>query len=71
MVGRDGFDAIGRFGFIALVCVLVLIQVANAFGAPPPGKQAVAWVGQAQWLLVLWGYWIDRHRRAMGGHRRR
>ena len=23
---------------------------------------AVAWTGQAQWLLVLWGYWVDRHR---------
>jgi len=23
---------------------------------------AVAWSAQALWLLVAWGYWIDRHR---------
>jgi hypothetical protein len=23
-------------------------------------------VGEAQWLFVAWGYWIDRHRRARG-----
>lgn len=26
------------------------------------GAGALAWVAQAQWLLVLCGYWIDRHR---------
>jgi NAD(P)-dependent dehydrogenase (short-subunit alcohol dehydrogenase family) len=25
-------------------------------------EEALAWVGQAQWLLVLWGFWLDRHR---------
>ena len=36
-------------------------------GILPDGESfvaAVAWVGHAQWLLVLWGYWIDRHRGA-------
>jgi hypothetical protein len=42
---------------------LVFIQIANIFGAPPPSVNALAWVGQAQWLLVVWGYWVDRHRR--------
>lgn len=55
-------DAIGRYALTGLVALLALIQFGNTFGPPPPGKQAVAWVGQAQWLLVLWGYWIDRHR---------
>ncbi len=32
-------------------------------GAPPPSVEAIAWVGQAQWLLVLWAYWVDNHRR--------
>jgi len=22
----------------------------------------IDWVGELQWLLVLWGYWIDNHR---------
>lgn len=25
---------------------------------------AVAWSAQAMWLLVAWGYWVDRHRAA-------
>lgn len=55
-------DAIGRWGFVGLVAFLLVIHAGNIFGAPPPSVAAVAWVGHAQWLLVLWGYWIDRHR---------
>ncbi len=49
-----------RAPLAALAFVLVLIYLANLFGPPPPSVQAIAWVGQAQWLLVLAGYWIDR-----------
>jgi hypothetical protein len=31
-------------------------------GAPSLNTTALAWVGQAQWLLVIWAFWIDRHR---------
>jgi hypothetical protein len=55
-------DAAGRWGLRALVVFLLLIQAANLFGEPPPSATAIAWVGQAQWLLVLWGFWLDRHR---------
>ena len=55
-------DAAGRWGFWGLMALLLLIQAANLFGEPPPSAMAIAWVGQAQWLLVLWGYWLDRHR---------
>jgi hypothetical protein len=55
-------DAIGRWGFVALVAFLLAVYAGNLFGAPPPGSEAIAWVGQLQWLLVIWGYWIDRHR---------
>lgn len=55
-------DAAGRWGFRALVVFLLTIQAGNFFGAPPPSVEAIAWVGQAQWLIVAWGYWIDRHR---------
>jgi hypothetical protein len=57
-------DATGRWALWALVASLVLIQVGNLMGEPPPSVIAIAWVGQAQWLLVLWAFWIDRHRRA-------
>ncbi|MDP3513595.1 MAG: hypothetical protein Q8S20_12670 [Sulfuritalea sp.] len=57
-------DAIGRRGFAALVIFLAGIYAGNLFGPPPPSTEAIAWTGHAQWLLVLWGYWIDRHRQA-------
>ena len=55
-------DAAGRWGFAGLVAFLLLIQVLNLAGDPPPSAMAIAWVGQAQWLLVLWGFWLERHR---------
>lgn len=45
-----------------LAALLVGIQIANAFGPPPPSADAVAWVGQAQWLLIAAAYWADRPR---------
>lgn len=55
-------DAIGRWALAGLVAFLALIHVANLAGDPPPDMRVVAWVGQAQWLLVLWAFWVDRHR---------
>jgi len=46
----------------SLVAILLLIYIANLFGSPPPDAMAIARVGQAQWLLVLWGYWADGRR---------
>jgi len=63
-------DRIGRYGTTTLVVLLVLIYVANLAGPAPPGVTAIAWGGQAQWLLVWFGYWIDRHRRARENTRR-
>ncbi len=57
-------NAAGRWGFYGLVAFLILVYAGNVFGAPPPNAQAIAWVGQAQWLLVLWAYWLDKHRHA-------
>lgn len=55
-------DGVGKWAFRALVIFLLAIHAGNLFGEPPPSSQAIAWVGQAQWLLVLWGFWVDRHR---------
>jgi hypothetical protein len=57
-------DWIGRWGFAGLVSFLVLVYVANLAGDPPPSVEAIAWAGHAQWLLVLWAAWVDRHREA-------
>ncbi|HET9577833.1 MAG TPA: hypothetical protein VFP44_08400 [Usitatibacter sp.] len=59
-------DRAGRIGFIALVAFLSIIYVGNLFGPPPPSPEAVAWSGIAMWLLVAWGYWLDRHRKLIG-----
>jgi hypothetical protein len=60
-------DRIGAFALWGLVGGLLVIYAANLFGPPPPSTRAIAWVGQAQWLLIAWGYWIDRHRATMLG----
>jgi hypothetical protein len=55
--------AAGRWGLWALVGFLIIVYLMNLLGPPPPSVDALAWVGHLQWLLVLWGYWVDRHRR--------
>jgi hypothetical protein len=60
-------DRTGRWALAALVVALVGIHLGNFFGSPPPSVTAIAWLGQAQWLLVIWGYWIDRHRQVRAG----
>jgi len=52
----------GSFGLWALVLFLLGIYIANVFAPPPPSTVAVAWSAQAMWLIVIWGFWIDRNR---------
>ncbi len=59
-------DRTGKWALAGLVACLVGIQLSNTLGPPPPSVTALAWVGQAQWLLVAWGYWVDRHRTPAG-----
>ena len=58
-------DAIGRHALTAFALTLLLIYAANLMAPPPPHAITVAWAGQAQWLLVVWTMWIDRHRVAI------
>jgi hypothetical protein len=60
-VARDRAGSIGAWSLIAF---LILAFVASTFGPPPPDVRAVAWSAEAMWLLVAWGYWVDRHRAA-------
>ena len=55
-------DRTGIFAFWGLIGFLALINVGNMFGPPPPNVEAVAWSAMALWLVIAWGYWIDRHR---------
>lgn len=56
-------DRTGRFAFWGLAAFLVVVYFATLVGPPPPSTTAVAWSAQGIWLLVAWGYWIDRHRK--------
>jgi LexA-binding, inner membrane-associated putative hydrolase len=56
---RDRAGAVALWSFVALVTVF---DVASAFGPPPPNMKAVAYGGLSMYLLIAWGYWIDRHR---------
>jgi hypothetical protein len=55
-------DRKGTVGLWGLVHFLAGLYLANLFGPPPPSPLAIAWVGQAQWLIIFFAYWVDRHR---------
>lgn len=52
----------GRYGFWGLILFLVLIHISNLFASPPPSVKAIAWVGELQWLFVIWAFWVDKNR---------
>jgi hypothetical protein len=52
----------GRWGLVAFVAFLVLAEVSNILGPPPPSVTALAWVGLSLWLLVPWAAAFDRRR---------
>jgi hypothetical protein len=58
-------DRVGSVALWSLVVFFLTIYSASTFGAPPPGARVVAWSAEAMWLLVVWGYWVDRHRAAV------
>lgn len=65
-------DRLGSAGLWALVAFLAVVYLASVFGPPPPDARAVAWSAIAMWVLVVWGYWVDRHRfpaSSFGGRR--
>ncbi|MDE3129634.1 MAG: metal-dependent hydrolase [Acidobacteriota bacterium] len=55
-------DWTGEAGFWVLIGFLLAAYLGAAFGPPPPSLAVLAGTGLAAWLVVLWGYWIDRHR---------
>lgn len=55
-------NKIGHYSIWGLVVFLIVIYLLNVFGPPPPSEDAIGFVGLSMWLLVAWGYWIDRNR---------
>jgi hypothetical protein len=56
-------DGIGRWGFWALIVVLLGSYVSTLFAPPPTNMTAIAIFGIVfGWLFVLFAWWVDRHR---------
>jgi len=55
-------DRIGNYAFWGMIVLLLISYIANITSPPPPNMTAVAYAGLAQWLFIVWAYWIDRHR---------
>jgi membrane-bound metal-dependent hydrolase YbcI (DUF457 family) len=56
-------DAVGRWGLIALVALLVVAYIANIVAGPPPSLDAL-WIGALAGAAVLTAlaWWADAHR---------
>jgi len=52
----------GNYSLLGLVIFLVAIYISNLIGPPPESAEAIGIVGNAQWLIILWAYWIDKNR---------
>ena len=52
----------GTYSLIGLIMFLIVMYISNLVGPPPPSMELVGIVGNAQWLIVLWGYWVDKNR---------
>jgi hypothetical protein len=52
----------GTFTLWGLVVFLVAMYIINLLSPPPESTEAIGIVGNAQWLIILWAYWIDKNR---------
>jgi len=52
----------GSVSLWAFLIFLGVVYTMNLVGPPPPSVEPIGYVGLSMWLLVAWGYWIDRNR---------
>ena len=57
-------DRTGAAGFWTLVVFLFVFSLGSLYAPPPPSVTAVALGTLSMFFIVLWGYWLDRHRQA-------
>jgi hypothetical protein len=55
-------DSIGSYGLWGFVAVLLLVFSGQFLQITPPNVTSVAFAGNGIWILILAGYWVDRHR---------
>ncbi|MCA9734247.1 MAG: metal-dependent hydrolase [Deferribacteres bacterium] len=58
----------GSYALWGLIVFLVCIYIMNLFGSPPPSAEPIAYVTLSMWILVAWGFWIDRNREFLRAH---
>jgi len=56
-------DRIGTYAFWGLMALLAVSYFGATFGPPPPSVPVLAATSLAGYLMALWGWWIDRHRK--------
>lgn len=56
-------DENGSIGLWAMAAFLVVIYAASFLTTPPSNTNVIAFVSQFQWVVVVWGYWVDQHRK--------
>ncbi len=55
-------NKVGTYSLWSLLIFFIIIYLSNLFGPPPESAEAVGYVSHAQWILIIWAYWIDRNR---------
>ncbi len=55
----------GRVSLWVLAVALLVIYAVSLQATPPPNITVFALSSLAQWLFVVWSYWIDRHRQTV------
>lgn len=58
----EPLDKIGRWGFAGLAIFLAASYAGSIFGPLPPDVDTLAWTAQVHWLVIIWAFWIDKHR---------
>jgi hypothetical protein len=58
-------DRIGKWGLLSYVLIVAAAYVADILSPPPPSvRPMLITVIPFTWLLILWAWWVDRHREA-------
>jgi LexA-binding, inner membrane-associated putative hydrolase len=56
-------DRVGSYALWAFVILMLVLWLGATFGPPPPDVGVLKWSAPSIWLVVVWAYWIDRHRK--------
>jgi len=52
----------GSISLWVLIIFLLLVYFMNIFGPQPDSVDSIEYVGLSQFILIAWGYWIDKNR---------